>query len=262
MGWMMDTFSMHQGYSVPAVVTGKPVAIGGSHGWAKASGRGTAILCHELAAANNISLRGARVVLQGSGPIGATAVQVLQEWGCVIVAMGDGQYGVLQDSGLDVTAVLRYYDEHESLRDCPYGTPINGTTLATLPCDILVLSGFERIDDGAAREVGAKLIVEGAYGAITPEADSILEGRGIAVLPDILGGSGGAVASYFEWVQDLQETFWSEVELNDKLDQLLRRAFTDVYAMHRRDDISLRMAAQCIAIERVADAHRIRGLYP
>ncbi|MDB5060067.1 MAG: Glu/Leu/Phe/Val dehydrogenase [Chloroflexi bacterium] len=261
MGWMMDTFSMHQGYSVPAVVTGKPVAIGGTHGWAKASGRGTAILCRDLAEAHGLPLKGAQVVLQGTGPIGATAAQVLADWGATIVAIGDGQHGVYQAQGLDVPAVLRYFDEHESLRDSPYGTQVNGT-LASLPCDILVLSGFERIDERAAHEARAKMIVEGAYGAITPESDAILEARGIAVLPDILGGSGGAVASYFEWVQDLQETFWSEVDINERLDEVLRRTFQEVYARHKGDGISLRMAAQCLAIERVADAHRIRGLYP
>jgi glutamate dehydrogenase (NAD(P)+) len=261
MGWMMDTFSMHQGYSVPAVVTGKPVAIGGTHGWAKASGRGTAILCQLLAEVRGLTLKGARVVLQGSGPIGATAAQVLAEWGCTIVALGDGQFGVQQESGLDVPAVLRYYDEHESLRGSPYGSQISGT-LASLPCDILVLSGFERIDERVAQQVQAKMIVEGAYGAIPPEADAVLEQRGIPVLPDILGGSGGAVASYFEWVQDLQETFWSEADINERLEAVLRRAFQEVYTVHERDGISLRMAAQCLAIERVADAHRIRGLYP
>jgi glutamate dehydrogenase (NAD(P)+) len=261
MGWMMDTFSMHQGYSVPAVVTGKPVAIGGTHGWAKASGRGTAILCQLLAEARGLSLKGARVVLQGSGPIGATAAQVLAEWGCTIVALGDGQYGVRQESGLDVPAVLRYYDEHESLRGSPYGSQINGT-LASLPCDILVLSGFERIDERVAQQVQAKMIVEGAYGAIPPEADAVLEQRGIPVLPDVLGGSGGTVASYFEWVQDLQETFWSEADIIERLEEVLRRAFQEVYTVYERDGISLRMAAQCLAIERVADAHRIRGLYP
>jgi glutamate dehydrogenase (NAD(P)+) len=134
--------------------------------------------------------------------------------------------------------------------------------LAAAPCDILVLSGFERIDGAAAQSVDAALIVEGAYGAITPDADAVLEGRGIWVLPDILAGSGGAVASYFEWVQDLQETFWSEDEINERSDNVLRRAFAEVRGLSERDGISLRLAAYCLAVDRVADAHRIRGLYP
>lgn len=262
MGWMMDTYSMHAGYSVPAVVTGKPLAIGGSQGWARSSGRGTAILCRELAGARGLPLAGSRVAVQGVGPIGATAVQLLAEWGCLVVALGDGQHGVYDAAGLPIASVLRYYDEHESLRDCPYGMAVQGAALASVTCDILVLSGFERIDGEAAQTVDAKLIVEGAYGAITADADTVLEGRGIWVLPDILGGSGGAVASYFEWVQDLQETFWSEDDINERLDDVLRRAFADVRDRSERDGSSLRLAAYCMAVERVADAHRIRGLYP
>ncbi|HEY8283423.1 MAG TPA: Glu/Leu/Phe/Val dehydrogenase [Chloroflexota bacterium] len=262
MGWMMDTFSMHAGYSVPAVVTGKPVGIGGSQGWARSSGRGTAILCRELAKARGLAGSGVRVAIQGVGPIGATAAQLLADWGDLVVALGDGQHGVYDPHGLAVASVLRYYDEHESLRDCPYGTAVSGAALAAISCDILVLSGFERIDADAARAVDAKLIVEGAYGAITAEADAVLAERGIWVLPDILGGSGGAVASYFEWVQDLQETFWSEDEINERLDDVLRRAFSDIRGKSEQDGIPLRLAAYCLAVERVADAHRIRGLYP
>jgi glutamate dehydrogenase (NAD(P)+) len=262
MGWMMDTFSMHAGYSVPAVVTGKLPAIGGSAGWARSSGRGTAILCRELAAARGLPLSGARVAVQGVGPIGATAVQLLAAWGSTITALGDGRHGVYDPAGLDVASVLRYYDEHESLRDSPFGTAVSGSALAAAPCDILVLSGFERIDGPAAQSVDATLIVEGAYGAITPDADAVLERRGIWVLPDILAGSGGAVASYFEWVQDLQESFWSEDEINERSDGVLRRAFADVRDLSERDGISLRLAAYCLAVDRVADAHRIRGLYP
>jgi glutamate dehydrogenase (NAD(P)+) len=262
MAWMMDTYSMHMGYSVPAVVTGKPVAIGGSEGWARASGRGTAILCRELAARHDISLAGARVAVQGCGPIGSTASQLLAEAGSTIVAIADGAFGVLRRDGLDVGAVLRYYDEHESLQGCPNGEAIDGARLASVACDILVLSGFERIDAHAATGVQARLVVEGAYGAILPEADAVLLQRGIPVLPAVLGGSGGAVASYFEWVQDLQETFWSEHDINERLDDVLTRAFAEVQARHERDDISLRLAADCLAVEQVADAHRTRGLYP
>ncbi|HVA88500.1 MAG TPA: Glu/Leu/Phe/Val dehydrogenase [Chloroflexota bacterium] len=262
MGWMMDTFSMHAGYSVPAVVTGKPVAIGGSQGWARSSGRGTAILCRELAKARGLAESGARIAIQGVGPIGATAAQLLADWGDLVVALGDGQHGVYDARGLAVASVLRYYDEHESLRDCPYGTAVSGAALAAVSCDILVLSGFERIDGAAARLVDARLIVEGAYGAITADADAVLEERGIWVLPDILGGSGGAVASYFEWVQDLQETFWTEDEINERLDDVLRRALSDIRSKSELDGITLRLAAYCLAVERVADAHRIRGLYP
>lgn len=262
MAWMMDTYSMHMGYSVPAVVTGKPVAIGGSEGWARASGRGTAILCRELADRRGLALPGARVAVQGCGPIGSTASQLLADAGCTIVAIADGAHGVLRREGLEVGTTLRYYDEHESLRDCPSGEAIDGTHLAQVPCDILVLSGFERIDAATAAGVQARMVVEGAYGAVLPEADAVLMQRDIPVLPAVLGGSGGAVASYFEWVQDLQETFWSEQDINERLDDVLTRAFAGVCARQERDGVTLRLAADCLAIEQVADAHRIRGLYP
>jgi glutamate dehydrogenase (NAD(P)+) len=176
--------------------------------------------------------------------------------------MSDGQYGVFRQDGLDVTSVLRYYDEHETLHGCPGGQPVDGASLAALPCDILVLSGFERIDADRAPAVQARLIVQGAYGAITPEADAVLFARGIPVVPDVLGGSGGAVASYFEWVQDLQETFWTEADINERLEDVLCRAFNDLRERSERDGIPLRLAAQSLAIERVAEAHRLRGLYP
>jgi glutamate dehydrogenase (NAD(P)+) len=178
------------------------------------------------------------------------------------VALSDGGQGVFQDSGLDVPAVLRYVDEHGSLQGCPHGSPVTGPTLAPLPCDILVLSGFERIDEQAAAAMQAAMVVEGAYGTIAPEIDALLEARGIVVLPDILGGSGGAAASYFEWVQNIQETFWTEDEINSRIEEMLLRAFQDMYALHQRDGISLRLAAHCLAVARVAEAHRLRGLYP
>ncbi len=262
MGWMMDTYSMHRGFSVPAVVTGKPVAIGGSRGWAASSGRGTAVLCRELARLRGLDVQNTRVALQGAGPIGASAARVLFGWGARIVALGDGRQGVFQNSGLEVPAVLRYFDEHGSLQGCPYGSPVAGPTLAPMPCDILVLSGFERIDEQAAAAMQAGVVVEGAYGTIAPEIDRVLEDRGIVVMPDILGGSGGAAASYFEWVQDIQETFWSEDQISSRIEAMLLRGFEDVYALHQRDGISLRLAAHCLAVGRVAEAHRLRGLYP
>jgi len=262
MGWIMDTFSMHHGYSIPAVVTGKPVSIGGSRGWASSSGHGTAVFCRELARQHGLALDGARIALQGSGPIGFSVARILAEHGAIVVAMADGRFGVAQVGGLDVAAVARYFDEHESLDGCPQGSPVLGGALAAVPCDILVLSGFEHIDESAARRMEARLIVEGAYGGIAPEVDAVLEERGIEVLPDILGGSGGAAASYFEWVQDIQETFWSDAEIADRLEGLLLRAYHDVYERHQRNGTSLRLAAHCLAVERVAEAHRIRGLYP
>lgn len=262
MGWMMDTYSMHQGYSVPAVVTGKPVAIGGSQGWASASGMGTAVLCRELGLAHGLPLQGARLALQGTGPIGSVAARVLDQWGASIVAISDGQHGIHATQGLDVAATMRFYEEHLSLEGCPQGMPISGATIATVPCEMLVLSGFERVGPEAAAAMQARLVVEGAYGAMTPEVDAILERRGVTVVPDILGGSGGSVTSYFEWVQDIQETFWNESDIHRRMEDMLLRAFHEVMALHRQDGISLRLAAHCLAVRRVAEAHRIRGLYP
>jgi glutamate dehydrogenase (NAD(P)+) len=209
-----------------------------------------------------LSLRGARIALHGNGTIGFAAAQVMAEWGAIIVAIGDGRVGIHREAGLDVGAAMRYYDEHESLHGCPYGTAIPGASLTVVPCDILVLSGAERVDERVARTMPARMIVEGDFGTIAPEADEVLESRGIVVLPDILGGSGGAAASYFEWVQDIQETFWSEADINERLEEILLRAFGDVVTRRKRDGISLRLAAHALAVERVADAHRIRGLYP
>ena len=262
MAWMMDTYSMHRGYSVPAVVTGKPVAIGGSQGWARCSGRGTAILVRGLARLAGLDLADARIAVQGCGPIGATAARVLHGDGSRVVALADGQHGLHLVDGLDIASALRHFDEHGTLLHSATGTPIDGASLAAVPCDLLVLSGFERIDAEAAGRVQARLIVEGAYGAITPEADAILRGRGITVLPDILGGAGGAVASYFEWVQDLQESFWSEQDIQARLDEVLSAALIEVHARAVREQISLRLAAYALAVERVAEAHRVRGLYP
>jgi len=262
MAWMMDTYSMHQGYSVPAVVTGKPLAIGGSQGWATASGRGATTLCRLLAASLDLPLAGARVAVQGCGPIGATAAAQLARSGSRVVAIADGQAGVFRHAGLDVDAVIRFFDEHQSLRECPHGERLDDGALAGVSCDILLLSGFERIDAEAARAVQARLIVEGAYGALLPEADAVLAARGIPVLPAVLGGSGGAVASYFEWVQDLQEIFWSEDDINVRLDELLGRTFAEVQARAASEGVGLRVAADALAIERVAEAHRLRGLFP
>jgi len=244
------------------VVTGKPVAIGGSQGWARASGRGTAILCQELAALEGFSLEGARVAVQGCGPIGSTASQLLAESGCVIVALADGAHGIQRRSGVDVAAALRHYDEHATLEGCTAGDALPSGGLATISCDVLVLSGFERVDAYTAEQVQARLIVEGAYGAILPEGDAVLQRRGIPVLPAVLGGAGGAIASYFEWVQDLQETFWSEQDINDRLADLLTRALRGVYARHQQRGISLRLASDSLAVQMVADAHLTRGLYP
>ena len=263
MAWIMDTYSMHRGYAVPAVVTGKPVAVGGSLGRSEATGRGVMVATREALADLNLPLREARVAVQGFGNVGSVSALLLREAGARIVAATDSRGGTRNAQGLDPRALLRHKQESGQLADYPGGEPIDNATLLESECDVLIPAALEqRITAANAGRIRARLVVEGANGPTTPEADAVLEARGVRVIPDILANAGGVVVSYFEWVQDLQSFFWTEQEINERLERLLVRAYREVVATGREKGVDLRTAALIRAIERVAEAIMILGIYP
>jgi len=263
MGWMMDTFSMHQGYSVPAVITGKPLAIGGSEGRLEATARGVQFVTRE--AMIDIGMRPGEcsVVIQGFGNVGSISARLLHELGCKIVGLSDISGGVYNPHGIDVHNALHYSKEHGTLRGLPNSEAVTNTELLLLPCNVLVPAALENQLTGKnASQVKAQLIIEAANGPTAPEADHILNDRGITIVPDILANAGGVTVSYFEWVQDLQRFFWAENEINDRLESIITRAYRAVREKALQQETSLRMGAYLLAVARVAEATEIRGVYP
>ena len=264
MAWMMDTFSIHAGYTVTGVVTGKPVSIGGSEGRGGATSRGVMVSAFCALREAGIDHRGATVAVQGFGKVGGLAAQYLHDAGCIVVAVSDWKGGVHDAKGLNPAALRRHL---ETGADTVVGFPgtdtITNDELLELDVDVLVPAALEGvIHEGNADRIRAGFVVEGANGPTTPDADAVLEGNNVLVVPDILANSGGVAVSYFEWVQDLQAYFWSEDEVNDRLRRLMESAYDQVSTMARDRGVSLRTAAQMIGVGRVAEAHRIRGLYP
>ena len=263
MAWIMDTYSMHRGHRVPAVVTGKPVAVGGSLGRVEATGRGVTVATREALAGLGLSLKGARVAVQGFGNVGSVAATLLHDAGARLVAATDSAGGTQSARGLDPRALLRHKRESGRLADFPDGAPIDNAAVLVADCDVLIPAALEQQITGAnAERVRARLVVEGANGPTTPEADAILAARKITVVPDILANAGGVVVSYFEWVQDLQSFFWTEEEINARLERLMVQAFGEVRAAAQARGTDLRTAALIRAIERVAEAIMILGIYP
>ncbi|HZC06578.1 MAG TPA: Glu/Leu/Phe/Val dehydrogenase [Ktedonobacterales bacterium] len=263
MAWIMDTYSMHRGYSVPAVVTGKPLSIGGSEGRMEATGRGVSVITREACKALGIELEGARVVIQGFGNVGSITAKLLHAAGCRIVALSDVYGAIYNPGGIDVQLALRFAQEHGSLKDMPGTQPMDGKAALELPCDILIPAALEgQITHQNAPRIQAKLVVEAANGPTTTEADMILRERGIAVVPDILANAGGVTVSYFEWVQDLQHFFWAEDEINHRLEHIMTRSFAAVQAKKEEQNCDYRMAAYLLAVARVAEATQVRGIYP
>ena len=263
MAWFMDTLSMHSGFSVTATVTGKPVEVGGSLGRIDATGRGVMICT--LAALDHLGLRPhqARVAVQGFGNVGSVSARLLEEAGCTVVAVGEDYGGIYNPLGLPVKRLLEYRKEHRSLRGFPGAQEIGPTDVLEVDCDVLVPAALgNQLTSRNAGRVQAKLIVEGANGPTTPEANEIFRRREITVVPDILANAGGVTVSYFEWVQDLQSFFWSEHEVNQKLSSIMERAFKEVMATAEERKLDLRMAAYVQAVQRVAAATRDRGIYP
>ena len=263
MAWIMDTLSMHAGYSVPGVVTGKPISIGGTLGRSGATGRGVAIVTGEILRGQGFPIENARVVLQGIGNVGSYAARYLEKMGTRIVAMSDSTSGVYNQQGLDIDAVISYKQQNGTLQGCTLGEPLTNEELLALPCDVLVPAALEgQITQRNADLVQARVIIEGANGPTTPNADDILHDRGVLVVPDILANAGGVVVSYFEWVQDLQGFFWDATAVDQQLKRIMETAFAEVAELADRVSVPLRTAAYMLAVERVAEAMRVRGVYP
>ncbi|GAC1359579.1 MAG: Glu/Leu/Phe/Val dehydrogenase [Ktedonobacteraceae bacterium] len=263
MAWIMDTYSMHQGYSVPAVVTGKPLAIGGSEGRLEATARGVQIITREAMRHMDMQPENSTVVVQGFGNVGGIGAKLLQELGCKVVALSDISGGVYNPKGIDVPTAMRYSREHSGLRGLSGSEAVTNQQLLELPCDILVPAALENqlTKENAAR-VRARLVIEAANGPTTPEADQILNDKGIMIVPDILANAGGVTVSYFEWVQDLQDFFWAEQEINQRLEAIMMRAFTAVFSKASEQGTTLRMGAYLLAVARVAESTELRGIYP
>ncbi|MFN3421512.1 MAG: Glu/Leu/Phe/Val family dehydrogenase [Armatimonadota bacterium] len=263
MAWMMDTYSMDVGYSVPGVVTGKPVNIGGSRGRREAPGRSVAICVEEAASRLGINLEGARVVLQGFGKVGSIVALLLHAIGCKIVAVSDIKGGIYNPHGLNPVKLLSHKRQTKTVSDYRDGDYITNEELFELPCDILVPAAVEGvITERNADKIKAKLLVEAANGPVTPEANAILKSKGVFIVPDILANAGGVVVSYFEWVQDIQRFFWTEQEINERLRQVIRRAFGEVWSIMQERSVDMRTAAHILAVSRVAEAIKMRGIYP
>jgi glutamate dehydrogenase (NAD(P)+) len=263
MAWIMDTYSMHRGYSVAGVVTGKPLSIGGTLGRLEATGRGLLYVAQEASRQGLTPLAGASVAIQGFGNVGGVAARLLAAEGCRVVAMSDSSGGVYNERGLDVEALHRFRQEGGKLAQAPGGDHLSNEELLCLSADILIPAAMEgQISAANASQVRAKIILEGANGPLTPEADSILAERGIVVIPDILANAGGVVVSYFEWVQDIQSFFWEEDEINERLRRVMVRAFAEVKSLADERHVTLREAATMRGVQRVAEATLVRGIYP
>ncbi len=263
MAWIMDTYSMHHGYSVPAVVTGKPIAIGGSAGRIEATGRGVTIVARETARHLGLPLQGARVVVQGYGNVGSIAAATMHAQGCRIIAASDTGGGVYNEKGIDPQDLLRHKEQTGSVIGYRGCDTVTNDDLLELPCEILVPSALEgQITKENASRIKARMIAEGANGPTTPEADEILRDRRVFVIPDILANAGGVIVSYFEWVQDLQSFFWSEEEINERLERILMRSFREVLAVSQEKKVDMRAGALVRGVGRVADALITRGIYP
>jgi glutamate dehydrogenase (NAD(P)+) len=263
MAWMMDTYSMQVGHSVPGVVTGKPIDIGGSEGRSEATGRGVVFTIFEASKKLGIELYGATAAIQGFGSVGASAAKHLYREGVKITAVSTSKGGVYCDRGIDVHALQDYYRKNATLIGFQGHDTITNEELLAMDCDILVPAAMENaIHRDNAGGVKAKILAEGANGPVTPIADEILKDKGVFIIPDILANAGGVTVSYFEWVQDLQNYFWNEEEINDKLQMLMVGAFKKVMAIAEETGVDNRTAAQMLGIGRVVEATRLRGLYP
>ena len=263
MAWIMDTISMHRGFTVPSVVTGKPINVGGSLGRVDATGRGVMITAREAASRIGMSLDGARVVVQGYGNAGYTAARLLSELGCKLIAANDSTSSVYSESGLDPVDLKAYKDANRSFAGYPGVDTVTPEELLELPCDILIPAALEgQITAANAGNIKARIIAEAANGPTTPEADLILMDNGVLVVPDILANAGGVVVSYFEWVQDLQRYFWDENEINSKMESIMVRSFNTVMDIAEKEQVGAREAAMLLAVQRVVEATKARGVYP
>jgi glutamate dehydrogenase/leucine dehydrogenase len=263
MAWIMDTYSMTVGYSALGVVTGKPVSLGGSLGRNEATARGCVVAVEEACKAKKMSLRGATVAIQGYGNAGSIAARLFAEKKAKVIAISDSRGAVHNSRGIDPLKALRYKERSGTVVGMPGASRLNADDLFTMKCDILVPAALENaITLHNADQVKAKIVAEAANGPTTPHADEVLARKNIMVLPDILANAGGVTVSYFEWAQDLQGYFWGEQEVNARLEQVMRKAFNDVYETSRKYRTYMRNAAYILAVGRVAEATTVRGLFP
>jgi glutamate dehydrogenase (NAD(P)+) len=263
MAWIMDTYSMQVGYSVPGVVTGKPIVVGGSLGRREATGRGVVYCIHEAAKLLKLSLQGARVVVQGFGNVGSVTAALLHELGARVIAVSDVHGGVYRETGLEIPKLLEHQRRTKMVPGFPDASPVTNAELLTLPCDILVPAAMERqITAANAAKVHCRILAEGANGPTTPDADDILRQQDIFLIPDILCNAGGVTVSYFEWVQDLQNYFWTEAQINRRLKQVLIKAFRQVYRLAQVEQVDMRTAALMLGVGKVAEGMIKRGLFP
>lgn len=267
MAWFMDTISMNRGYTVPAVVTGKPLGIGGSLGRVDATGRGVSIVTREAAKHLGVRLEKANVVIQGFGNVGSVSAEILAEMGCRIIAVSDVTGGYYNRQGLDIPAMIEHVRASQNRSLAGYEQRgMERTTnaeLLELPCDFLIPAALEnQITSLNANRIKARILIEAANGPTTPEADEILYDRGVFVVPDILANAGGVTVSYFEWVQGLQEFFWTEEEINERLERIMMRSFATTLELALKERISMRLAAYLVSVKRVAEATVLRGIYP
>jgi glutamate dehydrogenase (NAD(P)+) len=263
MAWIFDTYSMNKGYSVLGVVTGKPLEVGGSVGRVEATARGAAFCVREALRKQDLSIEDRRVAVQGFGNVGSNLAVILAGQGATIVAISDSRGGVHNADGIDVQAALAHKQDTGSLEGLAGAEAITNDELLLVDCDVLAPCALEQvITDDNAGQVKASIVCEGANGPVTPDADVILDDRGVLVLPDVLANAGGVVVSYFEWVQGLQEYFWKESEVNAKLNDIITRAFAETWRAHEERSLPMRQAAYALAVGRVAEATTTRGLYP
>ena len=263
MAWIFDTYSMNKGYSVLGVVTGKPLEVGGSVGRVEATARGAAFCVREALRKQDLSIENQRVAVQGFGNVGSNLAVILAGQGATIVALSDSHGGVHNADGIDVQAALAHKKDSGSLEGLSGAETITNDELLLVDCDVLAPCALEQvITDENADQIKASIVCEGANGPVTPDADVILDERGVLVLPDVLANAGGVVVSYFEWVQGLQEYFWKEAEVNAKLNDIITRAFNETWATHESRNVSMRLGAYGLAVRRVAEATTTRGIYP
>jgi len=263
MAWIMDTYSMHAGHTVPAVVTGKPLSIGGSEGRNEATARGAVYTIIEASKHLGLDLEGARVVVQGFGNAGSFSAKLMAELGAVVVGLSDTQGGIHNPKGIDPNKVDAYKRETGTVVGFPGSEKVSNSELLELDCDILIPAAIEnQIGEHNAPRIKAKLLAEAANGPTSPEADRILYDKGVFLIPDILCNAGGVTVSYFEWVQDLQNLFWREATINARLKEVMVKSFNDVLQMSLKNKVNMRTAAYMVAVARVADATLTRGIYP
>ena len=264
MAWIMDTYSILKGYSVPGVVTGKPLELGGSVGRLEATGKGVFIVAQKGFEHLGMSMEGARVVIQGAGNVGGTAARYFDRAGARVIGISDSKGGLYNSSGLDIDSALACKSRYRCfLSHQVQGDEVTNQELLELECDVLIPAALgNQITGENASKLGCRMIAEGANGPTTPEADDILFDRGIFVLPDILANAGGVTVSYFEWVQNLQELLWSEEEVSERLHRIMTRAFTEVMEISTEKNVNMRIAAYILGVGRVARATELRGIYP